>query len=342
MRRMFFGILIIIAASANSHASISFRSRCEDLLQERSAALPVAYDLKAFERSLQGVPVLRDLVLDLMNDPSVSRSIKLILKNALEQSAVPVQEMTPEIQSETPTFRAVMKIAKEIHVRLHINQPGTASLVMPDGVVFDAKRLTRIRVVTPQVLMRDPRVQITIQENQFHFKMLEPGGSDLTNLIHELAHVKFESFLMKYLPALSKRFPPDLISRLPDDGSEIGGSYVIDAQLFTYLTERYAHEAQDLAYSEIPKKYQASTNLNFELRASENRAMMTQQIISNYGISDPRIIGMNSRSLKNILLNGYNPARDRSQSRYSYDKELQTQYNNEVGRLLQYLQQFSG
>ena len=123
---------------------------------------------------------------------------------------------------------------------------------------------------------------------------------------------------------MAKVFPEDMVATIPR-GEGLPDTYAISFELFDYLSERYAHAVERQVYNEGFKSYALKPMLGIDLMPQPTQSWDESIITISYGITDPRIIGMEERTLKNILLEGYNPNNDKHRSVTKEQHERQRQ-----------------
>ena len=132
------------------------------------------------------------------------------------------------------------------------------------------------------------------------------GASDMhsfASLIHELAHVRFESFMKVNIDQIATKFPTTYIKK------GLNGRYQFREDLYNYLTERFAHESEfqtvssfntNNYFTQIAEKWKAVA----DKKPVEIRNQIASHVRNSYEIDDPLIANLDDRSLSDILLNG--------------------------------------
>lgn len=273
--------------------------------QLQRAIVPLKHSVQTFDEALKAVPALRQCINEIMEDAAVPRKFKLILKDALEKGNVSIREITEKIRPMMHP-RARASFLTESHVFQTAGKSGQKA----DYIVLSDIRLESSTVAVSQDLNRMPKVRIGKPGQGFALEVPDVGGSDLTALIHELAHVRFERFIQRNIQKLSKKFPKDMIIPVTNQVPGLKGKYAVNKQLYDYLSERYAHAIEADAHRALKGKYFYSPNLKYDLNGLRpNETMGELRIIEDAEITDPRIVSMEGRSLFNILREGYDPVK---------------------------------
>ncbi len=236
-------------------------------------------DFKYLNRTLQ----------DFTNDENIPQRLRRVVQNAVtgDMTQVQVVKLTQELRNEyliPQNFDALLKSKNPY--RIISRKEKTANSLAGDlaaGKTSDPRK--------PYVV--SSRFTVMVQERPIGAR------NDLSTLVHELAHVRFNKWFGKNISALSKKHP-EFIWRAQD------GKYEVDDQFVTYVNERYAHEtefqvyksADGLHFDQPSPRWATSTNKGqFQIRAE-----ISDHVVNVYKVTDPRLRALRDKSLSEILL----------------------------------------
>lgn len=221
----------------------------------------LGYDAEKMGALLTGTPVLRRQVLQFMANPAVPIELKRRLQKGLVDQQVEVIATTEEMQRvDLPNFMH----KRNPKYRVEPELPGSQE---------------KNQIVEAQT-KGDIVVGITQHRDAQH---------TLTSLLHEAAHVRFETFLEKNLDAIARNSPPGLVRE------EAPGTYVFNREYLHFLHERYAYGSEHIPTGILSDK--PSLNDMTELDVSNRGAI-------HAGVSDPRVMALIDIPFHQILLGG--------------------------------------
>ncbi len=173
--------------------------RAEDLETCLGRRFRYAYSPELLAEALEEVPGLRKIIMEMMEDPGIPRSLKAIIKQALQNERTEVVSLTEEI-------RASWNVPKWTWAFV-LQKPSDLPYWTYRGVTETANE-TFSRVATPKFKSGHG---VAVPDQQ-----VRPGLDGLLTLIHELAHVRFEAMFQKRFPEILARFPDSYIMNMAD------------------------------------------------------------------------------------------------------------------------------
>ena len=243
------------------------------------------FSRERLETSLQKVPGLKSLVLEMMSDPNIDISIKTVIRKALEENDTEIAQLTDELRKQINLSDKAGGIA--IHNR-------STNLYWS----YKTSPLTLNQEVSSQLNLSSQASELVIVPD----REITEAENDLITLIHELAHVRFESYLIKNFDRISSRLPKSLAKR--DDK----GNWAMNAQLNDLLHEKYAHEMEYRTLVATHGSYYSAwcNKWNFDKGLSEAQqiAVIGRYVVAAYNIKDPQVSALATFPLSEILRGG--------------------------------------
>ena len=244
-------------------------------------------------RKLSVVPEIKSLVLDVLADPAVPASVKLILQSGLEREDVSIVRFTAELQSASGLrgrFTALHAHRRDFvrhdlvtQFDLSLNAQGTTQAnSLPDDNEF-------LRAITTNHTLFLQGRAPTAEQN------------DLVQLVHELAHVKFTVFFDRDLERLSRLFPNYVVRTA-------SGRFQVEEAFHAYLYERHAFETEyrlvrGAGDRHFPRLRRFAPDV---IAGGDAHAipLIAAFVRNTYRLADPRLAAFDRIPLSDLLLNG--------------------------------------
>jgi hypothetical protein len=239
---------------------------------------------------LAAIPSLKVMMLEMAEDPAIPKSIKLILKKALESPNLTIHELTDEVRRE-------YRIPEEFDAS-HAVTGLPFRLFSPEGQgkTLNEAATQQMSVNTGQRPRGPVKYHLFIQN-----RALTARDNDLVKLAHELAHVRFDQFLAKNIASLHKRLPESLVRK------ETDGSYSVNQQFYDFICERYAYETEFETLRATHGKYYSEWLEQFGSESAKTvprdkvAKALSAGVIANYKITDPEVLKLKDRTLASII-----------------------------------------
>lgn len=259
------------------------------------------YDRELATKKLSEFPQLRKYVLSMLDDPNVSIGLKRNLRKAIEDPNVALVQLNKAVRERY----SVPNYTGGFHLRTKrpISFFQTKSELSKPTLNESASRQTDWRKFQEDVTVKTGREyrDIVVVADELPRTVLSIWKDNgLEVLAHELAHARFDEFMAANIDKLIGRFPKSLMFR--DDAGQV----YIHSQLYTFLTERYAAEAEYEMSLAARGKY--STRLRrppwIADTEADTKSLIAYYVADVYQITNPEVLALRNRSLKSILLSG--------------------------------------
>lgn len=273
---------------------------------------------------LSELPELRDMILQMLEDPLIPHNLKRILDIALIQEGTVVRELTESLRQELniPKSFDAAHVSVNLPFRVKKNTVNSSQIAATGNLYrsivdplitfkkmvssfLQGKRNTQANSSNSNISENEKLTKsiskTAITDRRMVFVQNRPISrevNDFITLVHELSHVRFNAFLEKHLEILIRKLPPDLISRAKD------GVIEIHSDLYSFLAERYAFQTEFELLSATVGRYYPERYARYgsSLTKESYRAAISQTILNSYNITDPRIVSLKNYSIAQILL----------------------------------------
>ena len=237
-------------------------------------------------QKLSDVPHLQIYITKMIDDPHIPDHIKRILEKALDQEDSEIRHLTPQIREA-------------------IHMPYSVRAAVASQPIYYTHRYGELPV--SQNLRDETTDQMTPYLTLSHKytvfvedRPLSAEINDLLSLVHELAHVRFQSFLESHIENLLKKLPSDLIYLTEK------GEAVISSDLITFLDERYAFETQyELMSATVRRYYPYEPSVRIfeaDVTLENYKSVISSYLLETFNIIHPDIRKLKDDSISEILL----------------------------------------
>jgi hypothetical protein len=286
MRRLALSLILL------SSVSEAMNPACLRIVQDLGGEgfLSVPFSETKISDAMKQLPELGEMLVEMMNDPQVPGGLKRIIKSSIETEATTVVELTKKVRE----VYGIPKYFNAVHARK--NSPLE---------YFSAEQtLNQKASAEVQKAMGESGATTTGEHTVFLPKEeFGPINNPLITLLHELSHVRFDSFFEKNVEKIAKNFPPSLIRKSPD------GHWMVNKHLHDLLSERYAHQTE---YSVLratygryfDEWYRRYGSPGDQISEAAMDRLITDYIVKTYKISDPEILNLRNRKVSDILVRG--------------------------------------
>jgi hypothetical protein len=248
--------------------------------------LPLNYSSEKISKALADVPGLRDQMLTIMDDPEVPRAIRLTVKRALENQNTEVVNLTADV-------RAAWNIP-----------PGTGAFALHPSRNFQTWTYTSASETSNQALTTALKPQF----NSGHgiatpdLEKTDAGQYHLSLLMHELAHVRFETFMRKHFDQICASLPDSFAIKLPD------GTWSMNAQFLDLLHERYEHEMEremiQAGAGKLTPEWNAKWAATQNMPPAQVKKELSNYLQQAYGYKLPQVLALSHERLSTLLTGG--------------------------------------
>lgn len=245
---------------------------------------PLASANPCFE-ILKDVPQLRKLVEEVAADPDIPANVRSLLQKSLSSGDIAVIPLTQELRKLYNVPDHYLGIAPLLALPVYfedVTPPKTANEKMQEEV--------RIPY--------DPQSRVYVSEVRENLE-----GKALMSLIHELAHLKLDAFVVKHFKQICDRLPYPYVRYFED------GTCHFHHQFWDFLHEKFAHEMHVRFLGAAFSKYFPPTQLPSDIHLlSDEPKIQTENIgvslVEKYGYSIPEVIALAPLSVSEILTGG--------------------------------------
>jgi hypothetical protein len=244
------------------------------------------YSPVLISEALREVPGIQKQILEMMEDPLIPRQTKEIIQRSLSRPGIEVRNLTTQLRRAWEIPARIQAFAK-----------------------LDSSRLERMSSETnpPQRIQHDLHGPEAVAVSD---RPITGRENDLIALIHELAHLRLQAFLSKNADRLARRYSSRLIRREPSTGK-----FLIHSQFLDLLQERYAFESEYKAFRATHGRYFEDWMELYEdtpprTTEQEMGQLLADVVIHGYGITDPEVVALGQRPLRELLLGGRRFARE--------------------------------
>lgn len=265
-------LFLIAGLNASAHDNRAADPSCE-------AYLTPAQRLKLRD-ALEKTPALRSYIIEMSEDPEVSAYVKKLLKRTLSDANIELVDLTEELRREwkIPDWWSAFAEHAESPATWGYPEDPTSHEILG---YYEHKFSTEHGIAfsdddTPEALL---------------------------GLIHELAHVRFNEFLLKNYDRICRRFPSSF-------AKYINGQCYLNTEFVRLLDEKFAYETQWRVLGKVHAPYFRNrlhyshetlvTRSQSFIRAYVGRWLVDEA--DNYQINAPHIAIFAERPISRILL----------------------------------------
>lgn len=234
------------------------------------------------QKALAAVPTLRTQLLNVIDDPSFPRSIKAVIKKALLDQEIHIVDLTNEIRQ-----------------KWNVDADTRAFVARPSGVATwtyktspETWNQSTAKSVKPEF---NRPIGIAVGDAPSHVM-----GQQLVYLVHELAHVRFDSFLNVNLARICKKMTKAFCFRE-------NGRWQMNRHLYDLLHEKYAHEMDFKLLHHTHGSYFEDWDPRWppEMRgmsSEELSSVIGRRVAKVYGITDPHVLALVEEPISKVML----------------------------------------
>lgn len=228
---------------------------------------------------------------EVLNDESVPRKLRNVLRRVLVERDPFILKMTNDVLKELGLKSKPQGFVYQRGTRVDSN--GNAVRVGSDYVNVkvpeNSVTLTLMKNGIPEKWIRNADFLIDLV-------YLNPDLSKdmmAITLVHELSHVRFNSFFLVWLKKITKPIQDPFLAKVLRY-TEGKNHFVMDANVFQYLTEKFAWEQHVELYLSDKLQYfdEVFPHLDFEsfqlmtaMNADERRKALDERIVSAYQLN---------------------------------------------------------
>jgi hypothetical protein len=279
--------------------------------------------LQLINLKMSDLPRLRDELIKVINSPTVPNRIKRVIYRGLSEPELKAIEFTDELKialgkQSTRGFVLIRRAGIQVQEpwgdwRLPCQQiqrlfgtfwgrlfpQATKKISAPEPKGYS--EIQHERKVRERTLLVVPDIPSDAQEHDLNLIQR------LKTSVHELAHLRFESFIHVNRSMLLKKIPRHLLWEEPNPRQPGKMNLVFNRDFYSFLTERFAFE-QAAAFERSMLRTRPTLIANARALASERRALRFEAnalsgfIIKAYDVRDPEVRRLKSYLVSEIFL----------------------------------------
>jgi hypothetical protein len=239
-------------------------------------------------KALELAPTLKTYIAEMLQDSNVPNSFRLLLKKSLIENKTLVVTLTDETREQ-------LRIEPGVNGFTAFKSTARAGWVYPqtdDAEELLSQSLVETRPDYDQVFVSD--------------RLTSRTDNDLSTLIHELAHVRFQAYLEKNYDKICQRLPNRYVMHSDSQ-------CLISSQLQNLMHEKYAYETQvkilklnGFYYlgetgTDMASRFRAYQYPDSHLSYFIGRSLLAKKL---YNYTDPQVIEIGTLPLSELLQGG--------------------------------------
>lgn len=265
-------LFIILFTSIAAHATQTSALRCQLQLEE----------VRQISGALASVPTLRQYVLSMIEDPLIPAPIRTLVRRTLIERQASVVNLTERLRAESGISERTIAFA---------TLPGLPRSFYPNASKTSNEQFSELKLPDKLWTIYVSDGEVTEEQN------------GLMTLVHELAHIRFTSFLERRYEEICKRLPSSFTMFLAD------GTCLILGQMIDMMGEKFAFETQYQTPAGAYSRYFSSYNwIWLEQMTKQPKQQFSQEVGNSvnqiYNYSIPQVRAAAVIPLSQILLGG--------------------------------------